>query len=140
MLFNYFLIIFLFFFISSSLSFTIRQPFSIKSSISSIKLKDSASSSSSSTNRISLTSLIRTIDTELNKDVSVEKDIKYFLHKIQDEVMKNDKEIVIQNFGKFKKVKREARNGRNPLTGETISIPESYTMKFYSSNKNKISN
>ena len=35
--------------------------------------------------------------------------------------------------GKFKKVRRSARMGRNPQTGESIEIPERTVVKFISS-------
>jgi len=38
--------------------------------------------------------------------------------------------ILISNFGTFEIRKRAARSGRNPSTGETISIPEQRTPAF----------
>lgn len=39
-------------------------------------------------------------------------------------------EISIPGFGKFKVAAREARQGRNPATGETIQIPASKKLNF----------
>lgn len=39
-------------------------------------------------------------------------------------------EFVVPGFGKLVKVKRKARQGRNPATGETISIPAKTVVKF----------
>ncbi len=39
-------------------------------------------------------------------------------------------EFVVPGFGKLVKVKRKARMGRNPATGETISIPAKTVVKF----------
>lgn len=39
-------------------------------------------------------------------------------------------EISIPGFGKFKVAAREARQGRNPATGETINIPASKKLNF----------
>ncbi len=39
-------------------------------------------------------------------------------------------EISIPGFGKFKVASREARQGRNPATGETINIPASKKLNF----------
>lgn len=45
------------------------------------------------------------------------------------QVKKND-EFTIPGIGKLVKVKRAARMGRNPATGETISIPAKTVVKF----------
>ncbi len=39
-------------------------------------------------------------------------------------------DIMINDFGKFKKVDRAARKGRNPFTGETIQIKASKKVRF----------
>lgn len=39
-------------------------------------------------------------------------------------------EFVVPGFGKFVKVKRAARMGRNPATGETIKIAAKTVVKF----------
>ncbi|MFZ4108655.1 MAG: HU family DNA-binding protein, partial [Candidatus Planktophila sp.] len=44
------------------------------------------------------------------------------LHKGED--------VMINDFGKFKKVDRKARMGRNPFTGETIKIKASKKARF----------
>ena len=38
--------------------------------------------------------------------------------------------LTLPGFGTFKAVKRAAREGRNPRTGETLTIPASTTVKF----------
>lgn len=38
--------------------------------------------------------------------------------------------VSIRGFGTFKVVKREARRGRNPRTGEVIEIPAHEVVKF----------
>ena len=48
--------------------------------------------------------------------------IKGMTDTIEDNVAKGDK-ISIPGFASFQKVKRAARTGRNPRTGETIQIP-----------------
>jgi DNA-binding protein HU-beta len=45
------------------------------------------------------------------------------------EVKKNE-EFIIPGFGKLVRVKRKAREGRNPATGETIKIPAKTSLKF----------
>ena len=39
-------------------------------------------------------------------------------------------DVMINDFGKFKKVDRQARKGRNPFTGETIQIKASKKVRF----------
>ena len=46
-----------------------------------------------------------------------------------DEV-KNNGEFVLPGFGKLVKTKRKARKGRNPATGEEITIPAKTVVKF----------
>ena len=48
---------------------------------------------------------------------------------VYKEVKKNG-ECIIPGFGKLVKVKRKAREGRNPATGETIKIPAKTVVKF----------
>ncbi len=45
------------------------------------------------------------------------------------EVKKNG-EFTLPGFGKLVKTTRKAREGRNPATGDAISIPEKTTVKF----------
>lgn len=51
------------------------------------------------------------------------------LEAIQLAVAAGDK-VTIPGFGAFDAVHREARFGRNPSTGEPITIPESWSPKF----------
>lgn len=44
--------------------------------------------------------------------------------------VKKDGEFVLPGFGKLVKVHRNAREGRNPLTGATIQIPAKTVVKF----------
>ena len=39
-------------------------------------------------------------------------------------------DVTVNDFGKFKKVDRKARMGRNPFTGETIQIKASKKVRF----------
>ena len=54
--------------------------------------------------------------------------IKGMTDPIEENVATGDK-ISIPGFASFQKVKRAARTGRNPRTGETIQIPASATVK-----------
>ena len=44
--------------------------------------------------------------------------------------MKKHDDIPLSGLGKFKVVKRKARMGRNPQTGEAIKIPAKTVLKF----------
>jgi DNA-binding protein HU-beta len=44
--------------------------------------------------------------------------------------MSRGEDVMIYDFGKFKKVDRKARMGRNPFTGETIKIKASKKARF----------
>ena len=44
--------------------------------------------------------------------------------------MSRGEDVMINDFGKFKKVDRKARMGRNPFTGETIKIKASKKARF----------
>jgi DNA-binding protein HU-beta len=44
--------------------------------------------------------------------------------------LKKGQDVTLTGFGTFKVVKRKARNGRNPLTGEPIKIKATKAPKF----------
>jgi DNA-binding protein HU-beta len=50
-----------------------------------------------------------------------------------DSIVRNihrGEDVTINDFGKFKKVDRKARKGRNPFTGETIQIKASKKVRL----------
>ena len=53
-----------------------------------------------------------------------------FTSSIASSLKKDGVRITLTGFGTFSTVKRKARAGRNPKTGETIKIPASRTPKF----------
>ena len=55
--------------------------------------------------------------------------IEIFINTIKRTLKKRDK-IFISGFGTFSIVKRKARKGRNPKTGEAIKIAAKFTPKF----------
>ena len=59
---------------------------------------------------------------------TVDEVLKGMTETIETQVASGDK-IAIPGFISFQKVKRAARTGRNPRTGETIKIPASATVK-----------
>jgi DNA-binding protein HU-beta len=48
---------------------------------------------------------------------------------IQEAVAQGDR-VAITGFGVFEKVERAARTGRNPQTGEPLSIPAGYSVRL----------
>ena len=66
--------------------------------------------------------------TELSKK-DAEKALKAFIDVVTDELKKGGK-VQLVGFGTFEISERAAREGRNPLTGATMSIPASKAPKF----------
>lgn len=61
------------------------------------------------------------------------KDVAMFMDKLMELAYKQVKgagEFVLPGFGKLVKVHRASRQGRNPATGETITIPAKTVVKF----------
>jgi DNA-binding protein HU-beta len=61
------------------------------------------------------------------------KQAKMFLDSLTTLVEKNIKkggDVPLRGLGKFKVVKRKARMGRNPATGEAIKIPAKTVVRF----------
>lgn len=60
------------------------------------------------------------------------KDVEHILKTLGEVVAANasDEEITLPGIGKFKPKLRQARAGRNPATGEDITIPARVTVAF----------
>ena len=61
------------------------------------------------------------------------KEVGEFLEKMTNlayREVKNNGEFVLPGIGKLVKIKRQARMGRNPATGEQIQIPAKTVVKF----------
>ncbi len=67
-------------------------------------------------------------DLQMTK-LQTENVIDAFLEMIEDTLAKGEK-VVVSGFGTFEVRTRVARNGRNPRTGDDISIPELKTPAF----------
>ena len=65
---------------------------------------------------------------ELSKKDS-EKALTAFVEVVTEELQKGEK-VQLVGFGTFEVSKRAAREGRNPQSGETMSIPASIAPKF----------
>ena len=66
--------------------------------------------------------------TELSKK-DAEKALKAFTDVVAEELKKGEK-VQLVGFGIFEVAEREAREGRNPRTGETMTIVASKSPKF----------
>lgn len=60
---------------------------------------------------------------------NAEKALKGFMEAVQEALAKGDK-IALVGFGTFSVSERAAREGRNPKTGEKITIPSCKVVKF----------
>lgn len=63
------------------------------------------------------------------KKTDASKAVSAVLHGIQDALKKSGK-VAIAGFGTFEVVDRPEREGRNPQTGQTITIAASRAVKF----------
>ena len=81
-------------------------------------------------NKMNRTELISAMSekSELTK-VDTEKALKAFIDTVTEE-LKNGGKVQLVGFGTFEVVERAERNGRNPKTGEAITIPASKSPKF----------
>ena len=66
--------------------------------------------------------------TELSKK-DAEKALKAYTDVVAEELKKGEK-VQLVGFGTFEVAEREAREGRNPRTGETMTIAASKSPKF----------
>ena len=60
-----------------------------------------------------------------------------FIDSITKELKKKDGKVALIGFGTFSKIRRKARKGRNPGTGEAIKIKASNAVKFKAGKKLK---
>jgi DNA-binding protein HU-beta len=72
---------------------------------------------------------------QIAKDANISKAVadaalKSFFDTVTKTLKKKDGKITLVGFGTFSKVRRKARKGRNPRTGEEIKIKASNAVKF----------
>ena len=60
-----------------------------------------------------------------------------FIDGVTKALKKKDGKVTLVGFGTFQKVRRKARKGRNPATGEAIKIKASNSVKFKAGKKLK---
>ena len=63
------------------------------------------------------------------KKTEAEKAVKGFTEVVAETLRKGEK-VSLVGFGTFEVLEREAREGRNPRTGKTMTIPASKAPKF----------
>ena len=68
-------------------------------------------------------------DAEISK-AAANKALNSFADGVTKTLKKKDGKVTLVGFGTFSKVRRKARKGRNPRTGEEIKIKASNTVKF----------
>jgi len=56
--------------------------------------------------------------------------VEAFINTVTKELKKKDGQVQLIGFGSFTKVRRKARQGRNPQTGEAIKIKAQNVVKF----------
>ena len=77
---------------------------------------------------------------EMAKDAGISKAaattaLNSMIDGITKALKKKDGKVTLVGFGTFSKVRRKARKGRNPQTGETIKIKASNAVKFKAGKK-----
>ncbi|KSV60242.1 HU family DNA-binding protein [Acetivibrio ethanolgignens] len=76
------------------------------------------------------TELISAMSENVNMSkVDTEKALKAFIDTVTEE-LKNGGKVQLVGFGTFEVAERAERQGRNPKTGEAITIPASKSPKF----------
>ena len=60
-----------------------------------------------------------------------------FINNITKELKKKNGKVTLIGFGTFSKIRRKARKGRNPSTGEAIKIKASNAVRFKAGKKLK---
>ena len=68
-------------------------------------------------------------DAEISK-AAANKALDSFVDSVKTALKKKDGKITLVGFGTFSKVRRKARKGRNPATGEEIKIKASNSVRF----------
>ena len=76
------------------------------------------------------TELIDAIAQEAEADKRQAKAFLEGFTRIVENEMRTEGDVPLAGLGKFKVVKRKARVGRNPATGEAIQIPAKTVVKF----------
>lgn len=76
------------------------------------------------------TELIQTLADAATMEKKQSKVFLEALTSVVEKTIKKGGEVPLKGLGKFKVVKRKARMGRNPATGEAIKIPAKTVVRF----------
>ena len=76
------------------------------------------------------TEIVSIVAEKMNLTKKVTEEVIDALFETIQETLTNDEKVVISGFGTFEVRNRVARTGRNPRSGEDISIPEQKTPAF----------
>ncbi len=68
-------------------------------------------------------------DAEISK-IAAAKALNSFTNAVTKALKKKDGKVTLVGFGTFSKMRRKARKGRNPQTGEVIKIKATNVVKF----------
>ena len=75
-------------------------------------------------------------DAEISK-IAAAKALNSFTDTVTKALKKKDGKVTLVGFGTFSKMRRKARKGRNPQTGEVIKIKATNVVKFKAGKKLK---
>jgi len=75
-------------------------------------------------------------DANISKTAAAEA-LNSFVANVTKALKKKDGKVTLVGFGTFQKIRRKARKGRNPQTGEAIKIKASNVVKFKAGKKLK---
>ena len=75
-------------------------------------------------------------DADISKSAAL-KALNSFTENVTKALKKKDGKVTLVGFGTFSKVRRKARKGRNPQTGEAIKIKAKNAVKFTAGKKLK---
>ena len=81
-------------------------------------------------------SLKEALPKDIPSQAAANRIVDYIFSSIEDAVVKGE-EVSFAGFGSFTTVKKSARTGRNPQTGETVKIPAKTVPKFRPASKFK---
>ena len=76
------------------------------------------------------TDLIEAIAQETASDRQQAKAFLEGFTRIVEREMRNEGDVPLAGLGKFRVINRQARTGRNPMTGQAIQIPAKTVVKF----------
>lgn len=76
------------------------------------------------------TELIATLATQAKMEKKQSKVFLEGLTAVVEKTIRKGGEVPLKGLGKFKVVRRKARMGRNPATGEAIKIPAKTVVRF----------